>query len=412
MADYPVDLLDAWIFNMSYADFEINETTAIPTAQQTVLDAKQAAAIFCIVIASLLSLLTNSLLFGGQLRLSGWNVSGFDALVLNQLLINILSTIFIDPWDIVAYSVIKTKWPFTETFCYFTRFAATCLPFMNSWNIALMALHQFIAYAFLNTPAAVKWYSFRSSRFMVILLPILIWIFGVLIHAPITYKSWGIHYDGHCATENLFALLHDSLGLFLLPSLFGFGCLVALAALKLLTKKILPHEDEGSSRNLGTVAFQVPSTEAATRTTPWTVSDDYHRFENGLYETDKENLIISPPAYEKSGTLPVADQSPRREITRENVLIALAVFVGLIIFIAPYGVFAMYLDFGLRVKEDWTYIESFWFFKFCFPWALAKPLFEPLVILCVSPHARLAFTSWIRTKTVISVPTSQSTIVA
>ena len=71
------------------------------------------------------------------------------------------------------------------------------------------------------------------------------------------------------------------------------------------------------------------------------MSEDYHRFENGLYETDKENLIISPPAYEKSEALPVTSHSPRREITRENVLIALAVFVGLIVFIAPYGIFAM-----------------------------------------------------------------------
>ena len=119
MAD-EVDLLDAWIFNMSYTDFEINETTVTPTVQQTVLDARQVGAIAAIVLASIMSLMTNTLLFAGKLRLSGWNVSGFDALILNQLLINILSTMFIDPWDIVAYSVIKVKWPFTETFCYFT----------------------------------------------------------------------------------------------------------------------------------------------------------------------------------------------------------------------------------------------------------------------------------------------------
>jgi len=62
------------------------------------------------------------------------------------------------------------------------------------------------------------------------------------------------------------------------------------------------------------------------------------------------------------------------------VAIACALLTGLIIFIGPYAVYALVLDDGLRVKEDYSYLEHFWFFKLCFPWALAKPLFEPFVI--------------------------------
>ena len=207
--------------------------------------------------------------------------------------------------------------------------------------------------------------------------------------------------------------------LFVIPFVLGLLFMGTLFAVKVYTHRILPsvhgsdYPDDGAHSNGASVAFHPGRHDPAGSTnahTPehnpddgdsaWNIHNDdeysdYRHFDHGIFDNDKENLIISSSPY----TLPPSWSPPRaipppttptspREITVETVVITSALLVGLVVFIGPYGIFALVLDNGLRVLEDLDYLKHFWFFKVCFPWALAKPLFEPIVISAVMTVCR------------------------
>ena len=107
-----------------FADFPwntLNITQRAPTAvtPKRIELAAQSFLIAAIVLGALISIGLNTLLIVGKIRLARWRLSSFDVLIINLLLINILSTMLIDPWDIIAYSVLASEWPFSEAFCHF-----------------------------------------------------------------------------------------------------------------------------------------------------------------------------------------------------------------------------------------------------------------------------------------------------
>ncbi|OQV24561.1 hypothetical protein BV898_01621 [Hypsibius exemplaris] len=410
-----------WIKNTSFEKFEAefrNFSLAAGAAENRVGLTAQSFLIAAIAMGSIFSICLNLGLMVAKIKLVSARLTGFDLLVLNQLLINVLSIMLIDPWDLIAYMVLGSGWPFSERFCYFSRFCTTFLPYMSSWNIVLLTFHQLLA--FFIERYWFKWNFYFTTRAKLLTLwlpPLIVWFVGLGIHAPITYLAWDIsHSPGYCNIESLFALLHDGLGLFMFPFILGLVFLITMFTAKICTRRTFPSVEENSSCSVTSVAFQSgqynstgsnPNYDEHHIESVWNNgSDNEEQFDNGINDNDKDHLIniSSPPPYNQmfnptvyiSPTM-IPDQSSSpstvttpREITQETVAITCALLAGLIIFIGPYGILALMLDNEMRVLKNNGFSNLYWFFNIYFPWALAKPLFEPLAIIAVMAKYRFA----------------------
>ncbi|XP_055353960.1 uncharacterized protein LOC129599677 [Paramacrobiotus metropolitanus] len=357
---------------------------------------RQILALVVVAVASVLSILLNSILFCGCLLVQRPKV-GFDVLVMNLLLVNFCLTVFIYPYDVVSYIVLNKAWPFAEFYCHVSTFFTSFLPFVGCWNVSIMALQQFFSLLTMVLDCVPSSKSKTTAVLQKFAPTVLVWLHGFGIHCPIAYSLWTVQTGPlTCALEGENGLLHDSIWYFWIPlsaSVFG---LIAIVIVAFATLTRIPAVDQTNHHFDPVVHWsqhsptQVDSANAFFDPTALDVGlivPDHDDHEPPSPRTDAERN----PYGNRSTTAPAVEPVPA-EITLHSLKVTLLLTGTLAVFTGPYALFLMIFHFNLHNPE--TPLEV-WFWDVGFTLMCCKALAEPLLLLMFAKYRKAAaFWTW------------------
>ncbi|GAU91579.1 hypothetical protein RvY_03807 [Ramazzottius varieornatus] len=408
---------------MATEDYDGVLADPVGTPDPLYVGSGQIASITALTVLSIFSLIVNIYLMVGRIWIrSLHNITGFDGLVLNLLLINFFLSLLVYPFDIVAYVIMERVWPFSIRYCYASTAFTSFFPFVGCWSVAAMALQQFFSYISLITSTIVPDNLRRTtpSWCHVITPTLVIWLIGLGVYCPVAHSLWEVETGPNfCALKGENGLLHDSVWYFWVPLGLTSLSLCAMFTLYIITRVALPRsttshiepvvrwtqpsvsavQSPPRSANLNPLYnYDVPARQPSTLPSP----NPPPLYQNlPLAPQPQDALCVDFPVYvnvdrsvqngevsatgEKSVEVARVQQAVQ-ESQFDHMRICLVLAASLLVFIGPYAtvllMFHVALDLHIKVWDV------------AFTWLCCKPLIEPFLIVAVSKKYQQAVRFW------------------